>query len=59
MKQDGLQMVLDRVAGLQKMLKDTQDKSASLEAQADTAKKQLVRHVLSTNPIKAPHQHTI
>ena len=61
MKQDGLQKVLDRVAGLQKMLKDTQDKSASLEAQADTAKKQLVgqtdRQILATptpNPVNPP-----
>ena len=42
-KQDALQTVLDRVAGLQKTLKETQAKKADLEAKADVAKKQLVR----------------
>jgi dynein heavy chain len=42
-KQDALKTVLDRVAGLQKMLAETEQKKADLEAQADKAKKQLVR----------------
>lgn len=42
-KKRALQEVLDRVAGLQRTLKDTQDKKADLEAQAERAKKQLVR----------------
>ena len=42
-KKRSLQEVLDRVALLQRTLKDTQDKKADLEAQADRAKKQLVR----------------
>ncbi len=42
-KKDGLQVVLDRVAALQKTLKDTEDKKAELEAQANKAKVQLVR----------------
>lgn len=42
-KKKALQEVLDRVAGLQRTLKETQDKKAELEAQADKAKKQLVR----------------
>eukprot|EP01038_Epipyxis_sp_PR26KG_P008413 gene8413-11380_t len=42
-KKAALQEVLDRVAGLQKMLRETEQKKADLEAQAVRAKKQLVR----------------
>ena len=42
-KKDQLQEVLDNVASLQKLLKETEDKKAELEAQADKAKQQLVR----------------
>jgi hypothetical protein len=43
LKQTNLQQVLDRVAGLVRTLKQTEDQKASLEAQANTAKTQLVR----------------
>jgi dynein heavy chain len=43
LKKAGLREVLDRVAGLQRTLRDTETKKADLEAQADRAKKQLVR----------------
>ena len=42
-KQSGLQRVLNRVAGLVRTLKQTEEKKESLETQADIAKKQLVR----------------
>jgi dynein heavy chain len=42
-KKAALQEVRDRVAALRRTLKDTEDKKALLEAQADRAKKQLVR----------------
>jgi len=42
-KKSALQEVLDRVAGLQKTLRETEQKKADLEAQALKAKKQLVR----------------
>jgi hypothetical protein len=42
-KKKALQDVLDKVAALQKMLKDTQDKSASLVEQAGKATAQLGR----------------
>ncbi|RYG69461.1 hypothetical protein EON64_02655, partial [archaeon] len=42
-KKSALQQVLDRVAGLQRMLKETEQKKADLEAQAQRAKKQLER----------------
>eukprot|EP00981_Chlorochromonas_danica_P000077 scaffold30_cov166-Ochromonas_danica.AAC.10 len=42
-KKDALQQVLDRVAGLQRTLRETEDKKADLEAQAAKAKKQLER----------------
>jgi dynein heavy chain len=42
-KKAALQEVLDRVAGLQKLLKETQEKSAALEAQAKVSVKQLER----------------
>ena len=42
-KKAALQQVLDRVALLQRTLKDTQDKKASLESQAAKAQKQLER----------------
>lgn len=42
-KKAALQQVLDRVAMLQRTLKDTQDKKANLEAQAAKAQKQLER----------------
>jgi dynein heavy chain len=42
-KKKALQSVLDRVALLQKTLKETQQKKADLEFQAETAQKQLVR----------------
>jgi dynein heavy chain len=43
-KKEALQAVLDRVAGLKRTLKETEDKKAELEAAAETAKKQLVRY---------------
>ena len=43
LKQSGLQRVLNRVAGLVRTLKQTEEKKESLETQADIAKKQLVR----------------
>jgi dynein heavy chain, axonemal len=42
-KKAALQQVLDRVAGLQRKLRDTESKKADLEAQALKAKKQLER----------------
>lgn len=42
-KKKSLQDVLDRVAHLQQTLRDTEKKKADLEAQANTAKMQLVR----------------
>eukprot|EP01041_Mallomonas_annulata_P002945 gene2945-5789_t len=42
-KKASLQKVLDRVAGLQQTLRDTQSKKDALENQSEQAKKQLVR----------------
>lgn len=42
-KKNALQAVLDKVAHLQRTLRDTQQKKADLEFQAETAQKQLVR----------------
>jgi len=42
-KKAALQQVLDKVAGLQKLLRETEQQKADLEAKADKAKKQLVR----------------